>query len=408
MISVNVIGLGRVGLITLFHLTQKGFSVYAVDKNKKYIQALKNQILSFTEPGMQNLLKQNYKKIHFLTSPKDTPYYFICVPTPFNEITKTINLDFISSVLNLINKNSHNKKYVFIRSTLSPGNCKSLSLQFPKLHLSYFPEFLREGHFVQDFKNTRFSVLGCKDSSLVKVFSQFKFPKTSVCSLEEAEILKSYSNLFHALKVSFANEVGRTAKSFNCSPDKIMELFLKDKHLNISKKYLKPGFSFGGPCLKKDISFLQFSRQVNKAQGVLPQSLQKSNQLHTEWVADQILKLKPKSISLLGLSFTGSQTIDYRDSEVLNLMKRLSEDNKNLKIYLLEKTPSEWMPAFAGMTELAEFMNSDMLVLGGWTPLLQKYLQKILKFKGPIFDLLIQDLPQEIKNQPQYTNPYKP
>ena len=261
---------------------------------------------------------------------------------------------------------------------------------------------------MQDFKNTRFSVLGCKDSSLVKVFSQFKFPKTSVCSLEEAEILKSYSNLFHALKVSFANEVGRTAKSFNGSPDKIMELFLKDKHLNISKKYLKPGFSFGGPCLKKDISFLQFSRQVNKAQGVLPQSLQKSNQLHTLWVADQILKLKPKSISLLGLSFTGSQTIDYRDSSVLNLMKRLSEDNKNLKIYLLEKTPAKWMPAASGMTELAEFMNSDMLVLGGWTPLLQKYLQKILKFKGPIFDLLIQDLPQEIKNQPQYTNPYKP
>ena len=138
MISVNVIGLGRVGLITLFHLTQKGFSVYAVDKNKKYIQALKNQILSFTEPGMQNLLKQNYKKIHFLTSPKDTPYYFICVPTPFNEITKTINLDFISSVLNSINKNSHNKKYVFIRSTLSPGNCKSLSRQFPKLSFKLF------------------------------------------------------------------------------------------------------------------------------------------------------------------------------------------------------------------------------------------------------------------------------
>ena len=401
MISVSVIGLGRVGLISLFHLAQKGFAPYAVDKDKKHIQQLKNQNIRFIEPEFDSLLKDNYKKIKFLSYPKDTKCYFVCVPTPFNELTQQIDLSFISSVLKQINKISNSKKYVFIRSTLTPGNCRELSNQFQKLSISYFPEFLREGHFIKDFKKTRFSVLGFEDSSSVQYFSKFGFPSVSTCSLEEAEILKSVSNLFHGLKVSFANEVGRIAKAFNSSPHKIMDLFLKDTKLNISKKYLKPGFSFGGPCLKKDINSLQFCQKLNK-ELLLAKSAQKSNEIHTKWVANQILKLQPKSISLLGASFTASQTIDYRDSSVLSLIQILS--SKKLKIYVIEKglTHGSFLPE----SSIKQFMKSDVFILGGWTPLLKKYINLLLNYKGRLFDLLIQDLPEKIKKHPNYKTPY--
>lgn len=403
---VNIIGLGRVGLMTAFHLAQKGFFSYAVDKDKKIIQQLKQKQIPFFEPEFTNLLKRYHKKIIFLTKPKDLKYNFISVPTPFDEFNQKMNLKFIYSVLKSINKSVYKKKYVFIRSTLTPGSCKDLSNRFQNLSIAYFPEFFREGYFVEDYRKTKFSVLGCKNKDIAQKMSQFKFPLVKVCSFEEAEILKSTNNFFHGLKISFANEIGRIAKKFQCSPFKIMDLFMKDTELNISRKYLKPGFSFGGPCLKKDIKSFDVCQGSSKKQWILTDAVEKSNEIHTEWVADQILNLKPKTISLLGCSFTGSQTVDYRNSSVLKLVDVLFSKRKKIQIYGVENILENYSCITLPKDSIKQLLKSDVFILGGWTPVLKEYTNQLLKYKGIFFDLLIQEVPEAIKKHSNYRHIY--
>ncbi len=403
-ISVSVIGLGRVGLMTLFHLAKKGFFPYGADVDSRRIHQLKKGKIPFLEPEFDKFLKKYRSKIKWLAVFPDAKYNFISTPTPFNESSQEMDLTSILSVLGKIEKGSLKGKYVFIRSTLSPGACKKLSRRFQNLSISYFPEFFREGHFAEDYNSAKFSVLASSRVERVRPhFDQFLFAKAEYCAPEEAEILKILCNLFHSLKVSFANEAGRLAQAFHVSPSRIMELFTRDKKLNISKAYLRPGFSFGGPCLKKDIQSLSASQK--SSQILIAQCVEQSNSIHTQWAVRQILKFKPKTIAVLGCSFTGGKTIDYSDSPVLKLAELLSQ-NKKIKILAVEKALKPYARVIFSESSFAKLLASDMFILGGWTPLLERYSPLFSNYKGVLFDLLIQDLPGLIKNNPNYKNLY--
>ena len=403
-ISVSVIGLGRVGFITLLHLAKKGFSLCAVDKDKEKIELFKSKKLPFVEKGFQTLMETYHQSIHFSDELSDTQYNFICVPSPFNSSKRQIDLSLVESVLEQLQNTKYKKKYVFIRSTLAPGNSRQLSKKFTKLSIHYFPEFFREGYFMQDYKNSTYTVLGSQDSRIVKRFSQFQFKDIHLSQLEEAEILKTSSNLFHGLKVSFANEIGRTAQKFGVSADKVMGLFLKDKTLNISEKYLKPGFAFGGNCLKKDIQSLTAVQQPD-GRALLSKAVIASNQRHIDWVSDQILKLKARKISLLGCSFTGNPTIDYRESPVLQLVQILNK-KKKLKIYAVEEVLAKYSCHIVPQKDFKILFQSDVFILGGWAPLLKKHSKLFLNFKGVLFDLLMQEVPKNIKQRVNYRTLY--
>ena len=402
--SVSVIGLGRVGAITLFHLAKYGFSPYGIDIDKEKVALFKNKKLPFKEKGFQALISAYGKSIYFSNSVPDTKYNFICVPSPYHSVTNQINLSFIESVLIQLQDTKHKTKHVFIRSTLAPGNSRQLSKKFKALSIHYFPEFFREGHFAQDYKNSAYTILGSCDVRVLSPFSKFQFKNIQLCQPEEAEILKVSSNLFHGLKVSFANEVGRTARQFNVSAGKVMELFLKDKRLNISDKYLKPGFAFGGSCLKKDIQSLKSTQQF-ETRAVFSNAVLVSNRKHIEWTADKILKLEPKKISVLGCSFTGSPTIDYRESPVLHLVKNLLK-KKGVKIYSVEEVLKKYSFYVAQPENFEILLQSDVFILGGWSPLLKKHSKSFLKFKGALFDLLMQEVPKSIKQRPNYRTLY--
>ena len=407
--TVSVIGLGRVGLMTLFHLAEKNFVLYGVDKEEHLIHLLKKKEIPFSEPEFHSLLEKTHSNIHFSTTFPDTQYNFVAVPAPFSSQEQKIDLSHVFSVLNEINQSRYDKKYVFIRSTLTPGSCRRLSSHFKdvnsELSINYFPEFFREGKFVEDYRNTFCSVLGSREEKVFKHFSSFQFVNSEWCSPEEAEILKAISNLFHGLKISFANEVGRMAKTFNCSPHRIMQLFLKDTKLNISKAYLKPGFSFGGPCLNKDIQNLHSVQEWNQGQWLLTQSVNESNDVHTLWAAKQILNLNPKKIGCLGCSFTGNQTLDYRDSTVLKLIKILSSEG-DIPVYGVEKILESISCHVFPEESPEKLADCDILILGGWTPLIEKYKAFLSGYQGILFDLLIQDMPKYIKGHPNYKNLY--
>ena len=404
--SVSVIGLGRVGVITLLHLAKKGFTTYGIDKDEEKIQGLKNKKLPFVERGFQTLMETHYKAIRFSHITPDTKYNFVCVPSPFDSSKKASDLSFIESVLTQLSNTKHERKYIFIRSTLAPASSRRLSKKFKnkKMSIHYFPEFFREGHFMQDYKNSSYTVIGSPDHEILRHFSKFQFKNIHLCKPEEAEILKAGSNLFHGLKVSFANEIGRTAQQFNVSADQIMNLFLKDKILNVSEKYLKPGFAFGGSCLKKDIQFLE-SAQQPEIKTLLSKAVITSNQNHINWTADQILKLKAKKMSLLGCSFTGGPTIDYRESPVLQLVQTLLK-KKKLKIYGIEEVLKRYSCHVVSKTDFELLLQSDVFILGGWSLLLKKHSKDFSKFKGVLFDLLMQEVPKSIKQHPNYRTLY--
>ena len=357
--SVNVIGLGRVGLITLFHLAKKGFHPIGVDINEKLVKNLKQGNIPFFEAEFSESLKKYHSCINFQTHFKNGKYWFICIPTPFDKSINKMNLSNLKSLLGQIDK-TPGKNFVFIRSTLTPGNCKEFEEQFQNSVFACFPEFFREGCFFEDYKKQEFAILGCRNKESIKHFSQFEFSKmTETCLPEEAELMKILCNLFHGLKVSFGNEVGRVSKLFGANPHKIMKLFLKDRELNISEKYLRPGFSYGGPCLSKDIQSLN-SLSVN-CENLLPQSVEKSNHIHTQWVAKQILSLKPEKISLLGCHFKGQKTSDYRDSTVLKLAQILSTETK---VFGIEEELKDCGVHVFSKESMEKLLLSDVFVLG--------------------------------------------
>ena len=325
---VGVAGLGRVGLMSLFHLAERGFSPVGVDISLDRVGRLSKGEIPFFEPGFAELLKKHQEKITFVTDFRPARYWFIAVPTPFDKEKGEMDLSFVEKALRAVSCSGEEgpdkeKPYVFIRSTLSVGGLAKLSRNFKDLHLAYMPEFFREGCFVRDWWSAKFSVLACEKPDIFQPhFERFGFPPVETCRPEEGELLKLLSNLFHGLKVGFANEAGRLAQVFQASPHRIMELFTKEDRLNISKAYLKPGFSFSGPCLGKDIQSLSSRATAKLAEPVLPQSVLQSNLAHTNWVARRVLAFKPKCVSILGCSFTAHRTVDERSSGVLELAKR--------------------------------------------------------------------------------------
>ena len=117
--------------------------------------------------------------------------------------------------------------------------------------------------------------------------------------IEEAEILKMVNNAFHAMKISFANEIGRICDNLRIDSNKIMDLVCKDKKLNISEKYLKPGFAFGGSCLPKDLMAINYFCDNNDVKIPVLKNILNSNDEHIDFIINK----KSKTLNLNRLEF---------------------------------------------------------------------------------------------------------
>ncbi len=195
----------------------------------------------------------------------------ICVGTP-SSTNGHLNLDYIFEVAKQIGDAiKHKKKFhiVAIRSTILPGTIEKIialieDISFKKCNKDFAvlsnPEFLREGTAVRDYYHPPFTLIGSDNIEAAnKLFSLYKdLPaEVIITDIKVAEIMKYINNTFHALKISFANEIGNICQKLNIDSYKVMGIFTKDKQLNISPYYLKPGFAYGGSCLPKDLKGLQ-------------------------------------------------------------------------------------------------------------------------------------------------------
>ena len=201
--------------------------------------------------------------------------------------------------------------------------------------LCFQPEFLREGFSIRDYDHPPYTIVGgnCEAAvEQVRALFQHLDSRFFVTHIRVAEALKMSCNAFHALKITFANEIGRVSQSMGIDPHEVMRLVCADQRLNISPAYLKPGFAFGGSCLPKDLRALTNIAKQNDIVLPMLSSLLASNLVHIDHAVEKILKLGRPRVGMLGLSFkTG--TDDLRESPLVLVAKRLLGEGCELRIF---------------------------------------------------------------------------
>ncbi|MDX1798212.1 MAG: nucleotide sugar dehydrogenase, partial [Candidatus Lokiarchaeia archaeon] len=265
---------------------------------------------------------------------------------------------------------------IAIRSTVLPGTNqkvgdiiqnKSGKINGKDFAIVSNPEFLREGSAVEDFFNPPYTVLSSESrKGIDKMKSVYDFLNSDilVVPLGTAELIKFVSNSFHGLKIAFANEVGRICKSLKIDSKTLMELFVKDETLNISRHYLNPGFAYGGSCLPKDLKALNSIAHENYIQVPVLASIENSNQLHIEHTLKLLLSKNKKNIGFYGISFKAG-TDDLRFSPALEIVERLmgkgyavSVFDKNVNLSRLMGKNKEYL--FGKLPHINSILKEDL------------------------------------------------
>lgn len=351
--SISIFGLGYVGSVMAACFAHRGSRVMGVDINPTKVEMLNSGRTPIVEAQMEELVAEAHKscRLHATTDVRaavnETEVSFVCVGTPSQPNGKLdlSHIEHVSREIGQALKTKNHFHWVVIRSTILPGTTESVVL--PGLEAAsgkraekdfavvYNPEFMREGTAVADFFQPPYTILGARDAgqlAAVRELYQWTPSRIFETSIPVAEMVKYASNAFHAVKVSFANELGTLAKRLGVDSQAMAEIFTSDTRLNVSPAYLSPGFAFGGSCLPKDVRALGYRGKEMDLRLPLLESVLPSNQEHIERAVEIILRTGKKKVGLLGLSFKAG-TDDLRESPQVQVVKRLLGEGCQIKIW---------------------------------------------------------------------------
>jgi GDP-mannose 6-dehydrogenase len=350
--QISVFGLGYVGCVSLGCLAKMGHTVIGIDKNGIKIDQINSGKATIIENEVDILIKEGheYGIISATTDSSSavlqTEISIVAVGTPSTPTghLNMANIHHVAENIGLALKNKKDFHVVLVRSTIVPGTCdevaqiieeKSGKLREKDFSVIANPEFLREGSAVKDFFNPPIVLIGANSknvaANILELYSNLP-AEIIVTETKTAEIMKYVNNTFHALKISFANEIGNICKSLNIDSMSVMDILVKDKQLNISPYYLKPGFAYGGSCLPKDLQGLQTIAHDNYLQVPIIDSISKTNEIQLKRALEIIEKTKKKKVCIVGLSFK-ADTDDLRNSPFIYLAEQLVGKGYILKIF---------------------------------------------------------------------------
>jgi GDP-mannose 6-dehydrogenase len=346
--NISIVGLGYVGAVSAACLADSGHRVWGVDINPAKVRIINEGCSPIVENGLADKIAQG-KKTGLLSATteieqamRETELSFIAVATP-SRANGQIDPSHLFRACNQIAAalaKLDRKQTVVIRSSVLPSifdECKVIfeSTAPGLVELCTNPEFLREGTAIRDFEDPPFTILGTQTAAAEKTLrSLYSGQAAPVVVLEprEALMVKYASNAFHALKVAFSNEVAAVCEKTGVDAAAVMNVFCQDTKLNISRRYLMPGFAFGGSCLPKDVrAILHAGKECDLQLPLIAATLQ-SNQCVIERTYEKIRATGKRRIGLVGLSFK-SNTDDLRESPFVELAERLLGKGYELRIY---------------------------------------------------------------------------
>src|SRR6266536_5086654 len=360
---ISIFGIGYVGCVSAACFARAGHDVIGVDVNPTKVNIVNSGSSPIVEPEINELIRDVVKvgKLSATTDPSRAINFsdisLVCVGTP-SKHNGSLDLSHVRRVCEEIGSalaHKSERHTVVIRSTMLPGSIESVVQPAMEktsrkkagkdFGLCVNPEFLREGTSLKDFNAPPFTLIGTDDEQTAKIvgrlYSDIDAPIFTT-SMKTAEMVKYVSNCFHALKVSFANEIGNVCKALQLDSHEVMNVFCADSKLNLSSYYLKPGFAFGGSCLPKDLRALTYkAKDLDVEVPVLSARLVGSNREYIEQEIPHIAKLMRSSIDdVLGAANTiviGNKSEEFRQIEL-----RLRKDQTVIDLVrLFDRTSGE-------------------------------------------------------------------
>lgn len=343
--SVSVIGLGYVGAVSTACLAGLGHRVIGVDLDPVKVGAIAAGHAPIHEKGLSALLSSGVEEglvsatDDNAAAVADTDITFVSVGTPTAE-DGGCDDRYIRAAARSIGEGLARKSafhVVVMRCSIPPGT--TMSVMVPEIEAAsgltagqdfgvcFNPEFLREGVAVEDFHNPPKTVIGVTDASTAELMCQLYAEVDEdpiVTSIRVAEMVKYVDNVWHATKVTFANEVGRLCKPIGADSHDVMDIFVRDTKLNLSPYYLKPGFAYGGSCLPKEVRAVTHIAGNLGVDLPLIGALEKSNVTQIAEAARLVKATGARRVAVLGLAFKPG-TDDLRESPILEVMAELLE-----------------------------------------------------------------------------------
>lgn len=351
--KISIFGLGYVGAVSAGCLAHDGHRVVGVDPNQTKVDLINQGHSPVIEKDIGEIIS-NAVGDGTLSATDDaaqavreTEISLICVGTP-SQINGSLDLKYIRAVCEQIGAALESKDgfhVVVARSTMLPGSMTSVVI--PALEdasgkkagvdfgVCNNPEFLREGTAVHDFYHPPKTVIGETDETsgalLATLYENMDAPliRTDVAT---AEMVKYTDNVWHALKVGFANEIGNICKAVDIDGHSVMEIFCEDTKLNLSPYYLKPGFAFGGSCLPKDVRALTYKAHTLDLQVPILDAIMPSNTLQVERGLRMVMEKGNRKVGILGFSFKAG-TDDLRESPLVEIVERLLGKGFDVRLY---------------------------------------------------------------------------
>ncbi|MEQ9439309.1 MAG: UDP-glucose/GDP-mannose dehydrogenase family protein [Cyclobacteriaceae bacterium] len=350
--KVSVFGLGYVGAVSCACFAKIGHQVIGVDVNQQKVDLINSGNSPIVEKDLDEYIAEGVEKgtIHATTdihhAVQNSDISIVCVGTP-SQINGNIDLSYIYRVCDDIAQSLKSKDTfhtVVIRSTVVPGTIQECAQIIEsisgKKHIEEFgvasnPEFLRESTAIYDFWNPPYTIIGTNspqsEKQLDTLYETLDAPVFKL-KPEESEMIKYANNNFHALKITFANEVGNICKELGVDGHKVMEVVSRDTKLNLSPYYMKPGFAFGGSCLPKDVRGLNYRAQLLDVSTPLLNSLLPSNANQVQRGLQMVYNTGKKKVAFLGFAFKAG-TDDLRESPMVEMIETLLGKGYDLSLY---------------------------------------------------------------------------
>lgn len=396
--KLSIFGLGYVGAVSLACLARDGHEVIGVDVDQAKLDLIAGGKTPVVEAGMVELMREvvTSGRVAVTRDVREaierSDLSLICVGTPSaaNGSQDQSGMLRVAQDIGSALRSKERAHIIVFRSTLMPGTIEDVLRPIVEgasgkrdgtdFHICFQPEFLREGSSIRDYDKPPFTIVGANADApreaLRSLFGHLpcEFHATSV---RAAEMVKYCCNNFHALKITFANETARLCEAMNVNPFEVMDLVCKDRQLNISPAYLRPGFAFGGSCLPKDLRATMHFARTRDVELPVHAAILDSNRRHVEHAISKVMGSGRRNVGMIGLSFkTG--TDDLRESPLVTLAEHFIGKGLSVLIYDPEVELSRLLGANRRFIEThlphigelirgdlgAVVASSDILVLG--------------------------------------------